>query len=371
LSDGRLCRCPTAAHACDNPKVTKEFLEESKSDIFYDLKEDKSSISEWRKKFPMKACGFCTAWKRSEMERFNDPSYYRKALGKTLVSNLHCKKPRPKVSVVIPSFNYGQYIEEAIQSVLGQTYRDFELILVDYGSSDNTPEIMGKHKLESVVLSIPNRGYPNARNKGIMEAEGEYILCLDADDILSPEFLEEVVKKASAKTIVATWGQKFGENSDVFYVGDVGFTAFWNRNNILSCSLFSKNMWKEVGGYDEEMDQLEDWDFWLRAMVRGYKVDVVKKILVSIRIHGDSVTVAETAYKWKNYMLNKMGCNWGFDEDEYLKSNPDVCDAISSGEIGSAWNHFVLYGCRECRAGIHPDLNAIVSRVVDTIRFQR
>jgi glycosyltransferase involved in cell wall biosynthesis len=226
---------------------------------------------------------------------------------------------------------------------------------------------MAEYKTRAIVMSIPNNGYPNARNRGITVATGEYIVCLDADDTLLPNFLKEATKKANAKTIVAAWGQYFGESSELFTPQDVDLASFRSKNRILSCSLFSKSMWLEVGGYDEEMKRSEDWDLWLRALVRGYKIEVVGEILVSIRRHPESVSQSGREDVWTNYLLKKMGYGLEFDENEYLAANPDVRDSVMAKKIGSGWEHYVRHGCRESRGGVSPQTKILVCRVVDTI----
>lgn len=274
----------------------------------------------------------------------------------------------PQVSIVIPCCNYGKYLRDSIQSVMDQTHKNHELIMIDYGSNDDTASVMGEYKQDAVVLSVPNRGYPNARNIGISVAKGEYVLCLDADDKLLSDFVERVMERATPKTIIATWGQYFGDRSDIFLVEDASLASFWSSNRILSCSLFPKKMWEEVGGYDEAMKQLEDWDFWLRAMVRGYVVDVVPKALVMVRSHSDSVNVTESFHRWKKHLLGKMGHNFEFDEEEYLRLNPDVRDSVARREISSGWEHYVLYGCRERdRMGASPELGRLTFDVVSAV----
>ena len=281
---------------------------------------------------------------------------------------LENKNSPSRVGVVVPCFNRGKNLQDAIQSVLNQTHKNFEIILVDYGSSDNTTDIMEEYRDKAVVLSIPNRGYANARNKGIAVASSDYILCLDADDKLLPEFLEEAIKASSPKNIVATYGRFFKEgvaDDGEFKPTDVDFNSFISHNKILSCSLFSKKMWQDVGGYDEAMPNLEDWDFWLRAMKQGYEVSVVKKVMVEIRRHGESVTKTESESKWTSYIMRKMYGNLEFSEEEYFESNPDVRDEVIRRKISSGWEHYVKYGNAECRKGVHPFVDRMVRRVLN------
>ena len=365
-SDGRLCRCPVAAHARDNPDVTQEFLDACDKEIFYNFKDGEESIYECRTRYPMKACGYCTAWKTNSVERHSDVTYYKNIIDKKKQELITCSEKSvetqkltinayPKVSVIIPCCNYGKWLSESIQSVMGQTYKNIETVLVDYGSTDDTARIMENHKGRAVVLSIPNMGYPNARNRGIAVATGEYILCLDADDRLLPNFLEEVMKVANSNIVVATHGRFFKEDTsdDGFWrPANVDFKSFWKNNQILACSLFSKQMWSDIGGYDDEMKKFEDWDFWLRAILKGYTVSVINSVLVEIRNHGDSVNKTQPIRPWIEYMRHKISSLIGFNEGEYLRMNPDVTDEVNRGLLASGWDHYVKYGYMENREGV-------------------
>jgi len=219
---------------------------------------------------------------------------------------------------------------------------------------------MSQYKDRAVVLSVPNKGYVNARNKGIACASGEYIFCLDADDKLCPSFLEEVIAVAGPRSIVATNGKYFkdGVVDGVWGVSDVDFESFWKSNRILSCSLFSKKMWVEIGGYDDKMERFEDWDFWLRALFHGYNVKVVPKFLVEMQRQLGSANTSSAAVasdsRWTGHIRDKMKALLGFNEEDYLRLNPDVKAEILSGRrfITSGWDHYVKYGYREVRTWV-------------------
>ena len=102
----------------------------------------------------------------------------------------------PKVSVIIPCFNQGLYLDEAVESVLAQTFQDFEILVVDDGSTDEATIKMLKDyaRPKTRVIHTDNQGLSMARNNGILEARGDYILPLDADDKIGPGYLEEAVR---------------------------------------------------------------------------------------------------------------------------------------------------------------------------------
>jgi glycosyltransferase involved in cell wall biosynthesis len=132
------------------------------------------------------------------------------------------KKGRPLVSVIIPCYNYGHYVEEAIDSVLQQTFQNFEIIVVNDGSTDPVTIEVLKHlkKPKTRVIHQANKGLPEARNEGIRHAKGKYICCLDADDTLEPTYLEKAVALLEANPGIAfaySWVRLFGDEEKIWY----------------------------------------------------------------------------------------------------------------------------------------------------------
>jgi glycosyltransferase involved in cell wall biosynthesis len=196
--------------------------------------------------------------------------------------------PLNKTSVIIPCYNQAQWLSEAIESVLNQTYKNFEIIVINDGSSDNTSEVARSFPVKLIEQS--NRGVSIARNLGIREATGLFILPLDADDKIRNDFLEQTVDQGD---IVATWYEEFG-NSNTQFCPSPEYTTvedFKICNRINSSSLYKKEVWERIGGYDESEIMLlgyEDWDFWVRAVMAGYKINIIKEKLFYYRTHGPS-----------------------------------------------------------------------------------
>lgn len=206
-----------------------------------------------------------------------------------------------KVSIIIPCYNQANYLEDAIESALTQTIH-CEVIVVNDGSTDNTSEIAKKYHV--LLVEKTNGGLSSARNAGIAVAKGEYILTLDADDIITQDFIEKTI---GIDDIVGTQQQEFGDSHTLWINNNLHptFEDFKKNNQINCCSLFKKEIWEKVGGYDERLKRgLEDWHFWLKATRAGYTVTIVPEPLFFYRKHGQSMI----SYVYANYdsVYNEM-----------------------------------------------------------------
>lgn len=202
------------------------------------------------------------------------------------------------ISVVIPCYNHGEFLLEAIDSVLNQTYQNFEIIIVNDGSTNTFTneliETMDRPKTKTIITS--NNGLSAARNIGIKNAKGDIIVNLDADDKYEKTFFEKgikILKEKSNVGIVSSYMETFGYGKsrviNFFKSSDVkGFIGA--RNNAHACSIVRKICWKEVTGYDEQMKQgFEDWDFWLRITSNGWNAYVIEELLFKYRQHQTSM----------------------------------------------------------------------------------
>jgi len=196
----------------------------------------------------------------------------------------------PRVSVVVPVFNAGPYLDEALRSVARQTYRDFEVVVVDDGSTDaHTGSLLDGWAREPgvTVHRTPNRGPALARNLGIERARGAYILPLDADDYLAPAFLAKTVPLLDGDPrlgVVYTWVGLVGNHHGVWRTGGFSLTELLSRCTIHVCSLYRRELWAAVGGYDPQfVESCEDWDFWLGAAARGWEGRCVPEVLAYYR----------------------------------------------------------------------------------------
>ena len=219
------------------------------------------------------------------------------------VSVIPCDK---KVSIVIPCYNYANWLPEAIESALNQTYKNIEVIVVNDGSTDNTNEVAKRYSVG--LIEKINGGLGSARNTGIRIATGYYILPLDADDKINPSYIEKTI---GVDDIVSTWLKEFGDSSEELHPMDnPQINDFIETNRINYCSLYKKEIWEKIGGYDEcelMRNGFEDWDFWLRAAKAGYHITVVKEPLFFYRKHGNSLLnkAISKCEELKSYILKK------------------------------------------------------------------
>ena len=198
-----------------------------------------------------------------------------------------------KVSILIPSFNQKDFLPEAIDSAISQTV-PCEIIVIDDGSTDGSLEIAKKYEEKGVkVISQVNKGLPSARNTGIMNAIGEFILPLDADDILLENCVArmlEVQEKTDAD-IVAPSFKHFGlVNTEVLLYKELTLKHFCVANFIPYFSLLRKSKLLEIGGYSPRMLWgYEDWHLTFNLLSRGAKLETIQESLVLYRTKDNSM----------------------------------------------------------------------------------
>jgi len=198
-------------------------------------------------------------------------------------------------SIIVPCYNYSKYLEECISSIVTQVYTDYEIIIVNDGSIDNTKEIatnlITKYSDANIcLLEQKNTGQPAiSRNNGINKSNGKYILCLDADDKISSNYLQEAIdifKKNKKVSIVFPNLQHFGDDETYVEFSDNDFQLVFTQNCFLVSSIFEKKVWSDSGGYSTNVPGYEDWDFWVNAVSRGYRTKHSKKSILLYRKHG-------------------------------------------------------------------------------------
>ena len=195
------------------------------------------------------------------------------------------------VSVVVTCYNYAQYLAEALDSVLRQTYQNWECIIVDDGSTDDTREV-AKIFLDKDsrfrYLYQENRGVAIARNIGISHSAGVYILPMDADDIIAESYLAEAINVLENNTdvkLVYAEAEYFGDKAGAMHLHDYSYDRLLIENLIYCSALYRKEDFLLTKGYDENMKEgWEDWNFWIDFLSPEDKVFKISKPLFFYRI---------------------------------------------------------------------------------------
>lgn len=195
----------------------------------------------------------------------------------------------PLVSVVIPYYNDGLYIEETVNSMLNQTYTNIEIIIINDGSTDefSIEKLANFDNPKIRIINQQNAGGAAARNTGFQNSSSQYVLTLDGDDMFEENFLEKaitVLEKNTNIAAVSSWVKGFGESEFVWKAEGGTIKNFVNDNQSVACALIRKSVWQEVDGYSEEFrNAYEDWDFWLRVTNLGYEVYTLQEPLFLYR----------------------------------------------------------------------------------------
>lgn len=227
----------------------------------------------------------------------------------------------PCVSVIIPCFNDGQYLRDAIGSVEKCDDELYEIIIVDDGSSDeNTQRILFDLEQRGYrVIRQENQGLGASRNTGIRSSRGRYFLPLDADNIIHADYVKVGVSILDKQPDVAVvYGNRefFGEKivgPQCHVVGELDLQKLAIWNYIDACAVIRKEAWEQCGGYDVNMPHQgwEDWELWLNLASRGWKFYYEDRVMFSYRLRGDSLSASmldtEKLNRVIEYLASKHG----------------------------------------------------------------
>lgn len=212
----------------------------------------------------------------------------------------------PLVSIIVPCYNYGHYLVEALDSVISQTYKEWECIIVNDGSTDHTEEVaLSFCELDNRFKYIfqENQGVVAARNSALQIAKGKYILPLDGDDKIHSRYIEkgiEVLENNEVVKVVYCRAAYFGELTGEVVLKPFTLENLLIRNMIFCTALHRKADSDKVGGYNPFMNKgLEDWDYWISILKDGGEAYQIPEIFFYYRrrkgTRSDSFTFAEEA----------------------------------------------------------------------------
>ncbi|EDZ96956.1 glycosyltransferase [Limnospira fusiformis KN01] len=271
-----------------HPTKMAEFLRRSLSYSPYTLP---ITVSDWIHRF----IGYCTGYgELMDTHSFRQQPEWQQLLLETL------PKTTPKVSVIIPAYNCDRYIELCVRSALEQTYTDYEIIVIDDGSTDNTRQVIEPYLDVISYHYQPNQGAAKARNYGCSLARGEFLAFLDGDDFFVPEKLAEQVahfqKNPSIDLIQSGW-MVVDQNSQI-----LAKVTPWENAPVLnletwvlykcvrpSALIMRREWWEKVGGFDHRHPPTEDLDFVLRLSLMGCRTVWLKKMHACYRQHDSNL----------------------------------------------------------------------------------
>lgn len=213
----------------------------------------------------------------------------------------------PKISVIIPCYNYARFLPEAVESLVRQTCQDFEVTIVNDGSTDRSGEVaealIGKYPKQRMrLISQPNKGVCTAKNVGIRASTGNYIVLLDADDKFDMTALEKMAKVLDQNPEVAfaySWVRCFGSSNQLVRMPEYSFKALIRPTCFInSSSLFRRRVWEVTGGFNPVMKLgWEDMEFWVNAGKHGFYGKLIPEPLLLYRRHPDTRTERHGAHR--------------------------------------------------------------------------
>ncbi len=203
----------------------------------------------------------------------------------------------PLVSIIIPLYNMEEFIRETMDSILATTYPALEVVVVDDGSKDSSLSIVEEYAAKDArvkVFTQPNSGACTARNHAIRMANGEFILPVDGDNLITPDFVElavaEILKDKEVK-VVCPRTNFIGDREGEWILPPFSLNLLARKNLMDTTALYRKSDWVRIGGYCDELMTREDWDFWISMLKDGGKVVRLTKLTFFYRRRAGSKRV--------------------------------------------------------------------------------
>lgn len=206
------------------------------------------------------------------------------------------------LSVIVPSYNMEKYLADAIESVLAQTYTEWEMIIVDDGSTDISASIAREYAEKDGRIKYiyqDNAGPSAARNHGVKESTGKYLFFFDGDDKITPEYLQLGVSYMEGHqecTFFSTDVEYFGGKTGSAYNRFSNYKNLLCENSLCCCGLIRRTDFERIGGFDENMKGIEDWELFIRLLYKHDNVYIYPKPMFFYRI-GNSNSINHIAKK--------------------------------------------------------------------------
>jgi len=200
----------------------------------------------------------------------------------------------PEISIILTCYNYGEFIFECLSSIKNQSFTNWECIVVDDGSTDNSKQQVECFLSDGRIRYIyqENAGVSSARNNGLNQSNGTFVICIDADDTISPLFLEKLlvtIKSDESVFLVYPEVVLFGERRGIWNLPNYTYSNLLRHNMLVVSALYKKVDFETSGGYDTNMEKgSEDWEYWIRLLNVESKVVKVKEAILNYRIKSTS-----------------------------------------------------------------------------------
>jgi hypothetical protein len=213
---------------------------------------------------------------------------------------------KPLISIIIPCYNDAKYIEQSVNSALNQTYSNKEVIVVDDGSNAATKAVLKRLAPQiAKLITQENKGQSTARNVGVKEAKGDYILVLDSDDYFESTFCEKAIEVFESRKdvkLISSFVNKLNDGKiiDIFKSQGGNISQFLSNNQATGGCAFLKSDFEKINGYDELMKKgFEDWEFYIRLLKDGGSSYVIPEPLFNYRLRNDSTTSKANKIKYE------------------------------------------------------------------------
>ncbi len=256
-------------------------------------------------------------------------------------------KLNPKVSIIIPSYNSSEFLPEALESALNQDYSNFDIIIVDDGSTDQTAQIAKEYQKKDKRIKYiyqKNKGLGGARNTGIRNARSELIAHLDADDIYRSNYLSKTVDRLSRagqrtaavapnafflteRPLKKTFYQAYQTPAKITLEDEL------ERNKLPSSALIKKAIAQKIGLY-KKTNYLEDHEFWIRLLINGYRIETEKMPLRYYRLHKSNLSVQYRKFAFAHIKLYRKLLKSDLSTDLKKIARKSLADAYTQLAAG-------------------------------------
>ncbi len=210
---------------------------------------------------------------------------------------------QPLVSIIVPVYNMEQYLAETLDSILATTYANYEVVVMDDGSTDGSYAIAQRYAAQDSCVRAftqPNSGTCDARNNAIRLTQGEFILPVDGDDKISPRFVElaaNILIQHPDTKVVCPQGEFFDGRTGAWNLPPFSLGLLARRNVIPATAMYRKDDWERVGGYCKEIIYREDWEFWISILKDGGRVERLSETTFYYRIRPNSKRIRGRKFK--------------------------------------------------------------------------